>query len=122
MKPFPFGIERTIFLKVYLDFVGLRACGSGPSLTRLLLCPGSDVTPVETSIRQLDAPEAKPKLSWAGLRQNQTVSEWAERTYFLKTILMSSKGLDLQLQQAILAAIARKVCTSGWGLWLPRAA
>lgn len=45
----------TIFLKVDPDFVRLAAGGFGPRLSWLLFRPRGDVTPVETSIRQLDA-------------------------------------------------------------------
>lgn len=69
----------TVFLKVDLDLVGLRAGDLGPRLSQLLFGPRGDVAPVETSVGQLDARQAKPKLCWTGLCQNQTVSDGHKR-------------------------------------------
>jgi len=76
-------IRPTIFLKVDLDLVRLCAGGSGPRLPRLLFGPRGDVTPVETSVGQLDARQAKPKLCRARLRQNQAVSERTQREKYI---------------------------------------
>lgn len=104
--------KLTIFQEVYPDFIWFWAAGFSPSLSRLLFCPCSDITPVVTSVGQLDACQAKPKLCRTRLGQNQIVSDEQSKNFFY---------MSRHKTKTAVCYLNVFMCTSCLGLWLLRA-
>lgn len=111
--------KLTIFQEVYPDFIWFWAAGFSPSLSRLLFCPCSDITPVVTSVGQLDACQAKPKLCRTRLGQNQIVSdEQSKKMFYMSQYKTRNYSLLLKCVHVYLlfGSVAPPCCTTLSGL------